>query len=188
MFWFIIHNILKSFSSMENQTRNLTTYLSGTFLYVLFYSYTGSIVFNNNSFFKEFFIYIMIADAFSMAILYKDLYEEIINKQTTDKQTTDKQTMDKQTMDKQTMDKQTTDKQTMDKQTTFTDQPKISATKVKSISKEEVNIKPPKKKIVKNDENILLLNETSDYVDNMEGFIKDTAYGDAYSTNGKSNI
>jgi hypothetical protein len=81
MLWFTIHNILKTFSSMENQTRNLTTFLTGTVLYVLFYSYAGSFDFIDNSFLKNlfgFFIYIIIADGFAMAILYKNFYKQTI--------------------------------------------------------------------------------------------------------------
>jgi len=66
---------------MENQTRNLTTFLTGTVLYVLFYSYVGSIDFNSNLFLKRlfnFFIYIVIADGFAMAILYKNFYKQTI--------------------------------------------------------------------------------------------------------------
>lgn len=81
MLWFIIHNIMKIFTFMENQTRNLTTFLVGTVLYVLFYSYIGSIDFNNNYFYKRlfhFFVYIIMADGFSMAIIYKNFYKHTI--------------------------------------------------------------------------------------------------------------
>lgn len=81
MIWFIIHNFLKNFVSLENQTRNLTTFLTGTVLYVLFYSYVGSVDFNSNLFLKRlfgFFIYIVIADGFAMAILYKNFYKQTI--------------------------------------------------------------------------------------------------------------
>lgn len=162
MLWFAIHNILKSFSTMENQTRNLTTFLTGTILYVLFYSYVGSIDFNSNPFLKRlfgFFIYVVIADAFSMAILYKNFYKQTILTEVNE--------------------------------TLGSSGPKITATNVEPIATAEATIKPPKKKIVKEpkiNKNIPLLNENSDYVDEREGFIKDSAYGDAYTTNGKSNI
>jgi hypothetical protein len=66
--------------TFENQTRNLTTFLLGTLLYVFIYSYTGSLI-NISSFFKNlfgFFIYIIIADAFAMGILYKNAYNQTI--------------------------------------------------------------------------------------------------------------
>ena len=81
MLWFIIHNFLKNFTAMENQTRNLTTFLTGTVLYVLFYSYAGSFDFIDNAFLKRlfgFFIYIVMADGFAMAILYKNFYKQTI--------------------------------------------------------------------------------------------------------------
>lgn len=81
MLWFIIHNILKNFSYMETQTRNLTTFLTGTVLYVLFYSYVGSLDFDSNPFLKRlfgFFFYIVLADGFAMAVLYKNFYKQTI--------------------------------------------------------------------------------------------------------------
>lgn len=81
MLWFTIHHFLKNFASMENQTRNLTTFLTGTVVYVLFYSYAGSFDFIDNPFLKRlfgFFIYIVMADGFAMAILYKNFYKQTI--------------------------------------------------------------------------------------------------------------
>jgi len=81
MLWFLIHNLLKMFPSMENQTRNLTTFLTGTVLYVFIYSYVGSVNLNCNLFYKRlfgFFIYIIMADGFAMAILYKNAYKQTI--------------------------------------------------------------------------------------------------------------
>jgi hypothetical protein len=81
MLWFILHHIFKNFTFLENQTRNLTTFLLGTVIYVLFYSYIGSMDFSNNLFFKKlfgFFYYIVMADGFAMAILYKNFYKQTI--------------------------------------------------------------------------------------------------------------
>jgi hypothetical protein len=66
---------------MENQTRNLTTFLSGTVIYVLLYSYIGSIDLHTNPFLFKlfgFFMYIITADGFAMAILYKNFYKQTI--------------------------------------------------------------------------------------------------------------
>ena len=81
MLWFIIHHFLQLFSFMENQNRNLTTFLTGTVLYVLFYSYVGSLDLTGNAFFKMlfgFFYYIVMADGFAMAIIYKNFYKQTI--------------------------------------------------------------------------------------------------------------
>jgi hypothetical protein len=81
MLWFILHNILKNFASIENQIRNLTTFLLGITLYVLMYSYIGSFDLSGNPFFKTlfgFFIYIIIGDGFAMAIIYKNFYKQTI--------------------------------------------------------------------------------------------------------------
>ena len=81
MIWFIIHNFLKTLTFFENQTRNLTTFLTGVFIYVLFYSYVGSLDLEDNKFFKlffNFFIYIVLADGFAMAIIYKNFYKQTI--------------------------------------------------------------------------------------------------------------
>jgi hypothetical protein len=66
---------------MENQTRNLTTFLSGTVIYVLLNSYIGSVDLRNNPFLFKlfgFFMYIIMADGFAMAILYKNFYKQTI--------------------------------------------------------------------------------------------------------------
>lgn len=81
MIWYIIHNILKTVTpNMEPQSRNLTTFLTGVVLYTLFYSYVGTLG-REHTFLNVFFkysIYILIADAFSMAILYKNFYKQTI--------------------------------------------------------------------------------------------------------------
>jgi hypothetical protein len=147
MIWFTIHHFLKNFASMENQTRNLTTFLTGTVLYVLFYSYAGSFDFIDNPFLKRlfgFFIYIVMADGFAMAILYKNFY----------------------------------------KPTIFTE------------VKETLGSSPPKMTDMYDDlsdskidesQHIPLLNNESDYIDEQEGFTKNSALGNAYSTNGNPN-
>jgi hypothetical protein len=57
----------------------------------------------------------------------------------------------------------------------------MTSTDVKSNKTEKV-------KLSKNtDDNILLLNNESDYVDEEEGFAKNSALGNVYNTNGKSN-
>lgn len=151
MLWFIIHNFLKNFTSMENQTRNLTTFLTGTVLYVLFYSYAGSFDFIDNPFLKRlfgFFIYIVIADGFAMAILYKNFYKQTIFTEV--------------------------------EETLGSTGPKMTAANVEPITTVEANL---------SDDNIdvPLLNNNSDYIDEQEGFTKDSALGDTYNTNGHSN-
>lgn len=57
---------MKMFSSMENQTRNLTTILLGSTLYAILYAYIGSIDFNNNYIYEwlfHIFSYIFMFDA-----------------------------------------------------------------------------------------------------------------------------
>jgi hypothetical protein len=153
MLWFTIHNFLKNFTSMENQNRNLTTFLTGTVLYVLFYSYAGSFDFNSNLFFKRifgFFIYIIIADGFAMAILYKNFYKQTIFTEV--------------------------------QETLGSSGPKMTAANVEPITTVEANLSDDE------NTNAPLLNNNSDYIDEQEGFTKDSALGDAYNTNGNSNI
>jgi hypothetical protein len=84
MIWYIIHNILKTITpNMEPQHRNLTTFLTGVVLYTLFYSYVGTLGKEHiflNTFFK-YSVYILLADAFAMAILYKNFYKHTIFKE-----------------------------------------------------------------------------------------------------------
>ena len=151
MLWFIIHNILKNFTFMENQTRNLTTFLTGTLLYVLFYSYVGAVDFNDNLFLKRlfgFFIYIVIADGFAMAILYKNFYKQTIFTEV--------------------------------EETIGSNKPRVVATNVEPITTAEANLERT--------QNIPLLNENSNYIDENEGFARDSALGNTYNTNGRANI
>lgn len=81
MLWFIIHHIIQNFSLMSDQTKNLLTFVLGSTLYTLFYSYLGSFDFSCNLMFKSlfnFFFYIILADGFAMAIIYKNYYKQTI--------------------------------------------------------------------------------------------------------------
>ncbi len=81
MLWFLLHQVLKVFPFGDDQTKNLTTFLVGTVIYTLFYSYIGSLDFQSNQFFKvffNFFFYIVLADAFAMAVVYKNYYKHTI--------------------------------------------------------------------------------------------------------------
>lgn len=147
MLWFTIHNFLKNFTSMENQTRNLTTFLTGIVLYLLFYSYADSFDFVDNPFFKQlfgFFIYIVIADGFAMAILYKNFYKQKIFKEA---------------------------------QETLSS----SGSKMTCANDDTVKANTDETQLIP------LLNNEPDYVDEQEGFTKDSALGDTYTTNGNSN-
>ena len=155
MLWFLIHNMLKNFTSMENQTRNLTTFLTGIVLYVLFYSYIGSLDIMNNPFLKRlfgYFIYIIMADGFSMAIIYKNFYKQTIFTEVNE--------------------------------TIGTSGPKMTAVDVEPIETAEANIHIPSEN---KSECVSLLNNETDYIDENEGFVKDTALGNYYNTNGESN-
>lgn len=145
--WFIIYNLLKNVTSMKNQTKNLTTFLTGTVLYVLFYYYAESFDLLKRIF--HFFIYIIIFDGFAMSIIYKNLEEGH----------------------------------------------KINVEPIKkavSSSGHKRNVEPIKKAETityqkETSENILLLNNESNYIEENEGFTKDSALGNAYNTNGNSN-
>jgi hypothetical protein len=155
MLWFLIHNIFKNFTSMESQTRNLTTFLTGTVLYVLFYSYVGSLDIIHDSFLKRlfgYFICIVMADGFSMALIYKNFYKQTIF--------------------------------TEANQTIGTSGPKMTATDVEPIETVEANVHIPTQNT---SESIPLLNNESEYIDENEGFTKDSALGNTYNTNGNSN-
>jgi hypothetical protein len=81
MLWFLTHQLMQNFESVENQTKNLTTFLFGVTVYTLIYSYVGSCDFSSNLFLKSFFgffYYIILADAFAMAIIYKNYYKQTI--------------------------------------------------------------------------------------------------------------
>lgn len=81
MLWFIIHHIVQSLISGSDQTKNLITFLSGTVCYTLIYAYLGAMDYENHKFGKylyNFFIYIIIADAIAIAIIYKNFYKETV--------------------------------------------------------------------------------------------------------------
>ena len=81
MLWFVIHHIVQNFHSMTDQTKNLLTFVLGSTLYTLFYSFLGSFDFNTNFMFRSlfnFFFYIILADGFAMAIIYKNFYKQTI--------------------------------------------------------------------------------------------------------------
>ncbi len=81
MLWFIIHHIVQSLISASDQTKNLITFLSGTVFYTLFYAYLGALDYANHKFGKylyNFFIYVIIADAIAIAIIYKNFYKQTI--------------------------------------------------------------------------------------------------------------
>jgi len=61
--------------------------------------------------------------------------------------------------------------------------PKMTAANVEPIETVEANLDNTDEP-----QNIPLLNNHSDYIDEREGFVKDSALGDSYSSNGKSNI
>jgi hypothetical protein len=81
MLWFTIHHLVQNIVSAEDQTKNLITFLSGTVIYTLFYSYLSSFDFSVHLFLRglfNFFGYVILADAFAMAIIYKNYYKQTI--------------------------------------------------------------------------------------------------------------
>ena len=153
MLWFTIHHIMKAFESMENQTRNLTTFLTGVVIYTLFYTYLGSLDFSQNVFLKSlfgFFHYIILADAFAMAVIYKNFYKTTIFNEV------------RETIGSNTINKEV----------------------VNEVKKEPIKPVKKKKPIKKSNSPMISNDET---FDEMEGFVKDSALGDAYSTNNKKN-
>ena len=145
MLWFTIHHIMKTFETMENQTRNLTTFLTGVVIYTLFYTYLGSLDFTQNVFLKSlfgFFHYIILADAFAMAVIYKNFYKTTIFNEV------------RETIGSNTLNEEV---------------------KEKPIKKQVKREKPEKKinnPMISNDETF----------DEMEGFVKNSALGDAFGT------
>lgn len=85
MIWYIFHNVINAlFPSISVQHRNLSTFLIGVLCYTLIYSYLGTLDKNiNNLFlftFLNYFFYVLLSDAFAMAILYKNFFKtSIIN-------------------------------------------------------------------------------------------------------------
>ena len=142
MLWFTIHHIMKAFESMENQTRNLTTFLTGVVIYTLFYTYLGSLDFSQNVFLKSlfgFFHYIILADAFAMAVIYKNFYKTTIFNEV------------RETIGSNSLN-----------------EPVIKEP-IKPVKKEKP-IKKSNSPMISNDETF----------DEMEGFVKDSALGDAF--------
>lgn len=84
MFWFLLHNFLQQFTNPNittDQTRNLTTFVLGTLIHTIVYSYLGSLQLETNPFLKTFhgfYLYIVIADAIAIAIIYKNYYNSTI--------------------------------------------------------------------------------------------------------------
>lgn len=81
MLWFIIHHLVHLLPFGENQTKNLFTFVFGTLLYTILYSYFGAINKETNAFIFmlfNYFSYIVLADGFSMAIIYKNYYKTTI--------------------------------------------------------------------------------------------------------------
>ena len=81
MLWFILHRIFQLLpSSVEQKTRDFTTFLIGTILYATLYSYFKT--YNPESLFLTCFLnftmYIVIADAFVMAVIYKNHHNKNI--------------------------------------------------------------------------------------------------------------
>lgn len=154
MIWYIIHNILKLFSpNMEQQHRNLTTFLIGVVLYTLFYSYVGTLG-QEHTFLNVFFkysVYILLADAFAMAILYKNFYKHTIFREV--------------------------------EETIGASAPKQTAANVEPIVTVEAQINTPSHEMLPE----LLDDSNYNDDDSMEGFAKDSALGERFNTNGKSN-
>ena len=158
MIWYIIHNILKSFTpNMEPQHRNLTTFLTGVVLYTLFYSYIGTIG-KEHTFVNVFFkysIYIVMADAFAMAILYKNFYKQTIFKEV--------------------------------EETIGASSPKQNKC-VNNSGRKMFFPKPHSPKQPEKERLPELLNESDcNENDKQEGFAKDSALGEMFTTNGESN-
>ena len=94
MLWFILHNIIHLFPFGENQTKNLFTFLIGVVCYTFIYTLLGSITSKDDNLFMftlfNYFTYILLADAFAMAIIYKNYYKTTIIGEATDVFTTNK--------------------------------------------------------------------------------------------------
>jgi hypothetical protein len=144
---------MKNFELMENQTRNLTTFLTGVVIYTLFYTYLGSLDFTQNVFLKSlfgFFHYIILADAFAMAVIYKNFYKTTIFNEV-------RETIGSNTLNEEVKEK--------------------PIKKDKKPSKKSNNQMMLNSPMISNDETF----------DEMEGFVKNSALGNTYSTNGELN-
>lgn len=155
MLWFLFHNIITNFTFMEVQSRNLYVFLIGTVFYTLIYSWLGTFSKEQNPFLNSifnFFLYIILADGFAMAILYKNYFGRPIHSEV--------------------------------KETLGASPPTVTATNVEPITHIETD------NISVNDIPVAmpqLSNSVTNTSDNMEGFMKDSALGDSYNTNGVSN-
>jgi hypothetical protein len=83
MLWFSLHTILASiFPYLEgNQTKNLFIFLMGVMFYTFLYTWFGTINRTDNVFIFtlfNYFWYIILADGFSMAIIYKNYFKTSI--------------------------------------------------------------------------------------------------------------
>ncbi len=174
--WYIFDNLLKTiFPNMEIKQRNLTTLLTGVVLYTLMYSYAKTIE-DKNSFLSVFFkylIYIIISDAFLMFVLYKKFYGIIKIEDITVSE-----------------DRVKTPKKTAEIINEIPILRKSKKSKIqKSVDEKPILRKSEKQKINKNSEipqieNIKEVGDIED-VDIMEGFVKNSALGDVFTT---SNI
>ena len=150
----MIYNLLKIIApNMENQHRNLTCFLAGVIIYTLIYSYMG--VFakeTNNMFLLSFFYnmwYILLADAFAMAVLYKNYYNKTIFTEVDETFSLHKDNIENGMKD----------------------------------NIERMKKKPKKDKTDKTDDSILKLDyKKNNEDDGMEGFVKDSALGDNWTT------
>jgi len=81
MLWYSIHSFLNLFEHViQDKTRNFTTFLLGVVLYTLFYTYFGTYgpEFPFICSFLKYAMYIILADGFVMAIIYKNYYNQTI--------------------------------------------------------------------------------------------------------------
>jgi len=81
MLWYSLHSFLNLFENViQDKTRNFTTFLVGVVLYTLFYTYFGTYgpEFPFISSFLKYAMYIILADGFVMAIIYKNYYNQTI--------------------------------------------------------------------------------------------------------------
>ncbi len=83
MIWLIIHHIMQTFD-FTNQTKNLITFVLGTFIHTLIYSYLGSLGAPFLRAFHGFYTYIVASDAIAIAIIYKNFYNNTILREFTD--------------------------------------------------------------------------------------------------------
>ncbi len=81
MIWYIVHNLVQLLPFGSEQNKNLFTFLIGVVSYTLIYAWFGATNKENNVFIFtlfNYFWYIILADAFAMAIIYKNYYKTSI--------------------------------------------------------------------------------------------------------------